>query len=149
MIVFVRTNSANKDFVNLVKKLDEYLAICDGEEHNFYHQFNKIDAIKYVVIAYENDMVLGCGAIKEYDENIMEVKRMFTTKESRNKGVATKILKELELWTKELLFKKCILETGIKQTEAINLYKKNNYKIIQNYGQYANVKSSVCFEKII
>lgn len=149
MIQVVRTSAENKDFITFVASLDKYLAVKDGEDHAFYDQFNKIDTIKYVVVAYENDKPLGCGAIKQYDEETMEVKRMFTSEESRGKGVATKILAELELWAKELSFKKCILETGIRQTEAINLYKKNNYTIIKNYGQYADIKDSVCFEKIV
>jgi hypothetical protein len=40
-----------------------------------------------------------------------------------------------------------VLETGKRQPEAIELYKKNNYKIIPNFGQYVNVENSVCFEK--
>jgi len=47
----------------------------------------------------------------------------------------------------ELGYEKCILETGKKQPEAIALYKKNGYKLIPNYGQYAEVENSVCFEK--
>lgn len=149
MIELVRTNSKNEDFITLVKFLDEDLAIRDGNDHAFYAQFNKIDAIKYVVVAYQNNKALGCGAIKQYDKETMEVKRMFTSEESRGKGIASKVLEELELWAKELSFKKCILETGIKQPEAINLYKKNNYKRIKNYGQYASVENSVCFQKTI
>ena len=79
----------------------------------------------------------------------MEVKRMFVPQEQRGKGIASRILKELESWAAELGYKKCILETGEKQPEAIALYKKNNYVVIKNYGQYVDVESSVCFEKMI
>ena len=65
---------------------------------------------------------------------------MFVDKKSQGKGAASKILKELELWTKELGYEKCILETGIKQTRAIALYKRNNFEIIENYGQYKHIK---------
>jgi GNAT superfamily N-acetyltransferase len=147
MIKLVRTNSDNQDFIALVKILDVYLAEKDGEDHSFYAQYNKLDAIKYVVVVYENDKAIGCGAIKEYSPGCMEVKRMFTTPESRGKGIATKILAELEKWAAELSYKKCILETGNKQTEAIGLYKKNGYQLIPNYGQYAGVENSFCFEK--
>ncbi len=149
MIKLVRTDSDNKDFIGLVKQLDADLAIRDGDEHAFYDQFNKIDKIKYVVVAYENGVAMGCGAIKHYDDNTVEVKRMFTLPESRGKGLASIILAELEKWATELSYKKCILETGIKQPEAIGLYKKNNYIQIPNYGQYANAPSSRCFEKVL
>ena len=147
MITTKRTNSDNKDFVELVKLLDADLARRDGSEHSFYAQFNKIDKIKYVVVAYELDEPVGCGAIKEYSPNIVEVKRMYTSPGNRGKGIATKILIELEKWAAELSYEKCILETGKRQSEAVALYKKNGYQLIPNYGQYAGIENSLCFEK--
>ncbi len=149
MIRIVRSNSDNQDFIGLVKHLDAELAERDGEEHSFYAQFNKIDKIISVVIAYENNKPVGCGAIKEYAPGTMEIKRMYTSPESRGKGIATQVLTELEAWAAELSFEKCILETGKKQPEAIGLYKKNGFKIIPNYGQYAGIENSVSFEKNI
>lgn len=149
MIRIIRTNSDDQDFIQLVKHLDADLAERDGEDHSFYAQFNKIDKIKYVVVAYENDRPVGCGAIKEYAPSTMEIKRMYTSPESRGKGIASRVLGELEVWASELSYEKCILETGKKQPEAIGLYKKNGYKIIPNYGQYAEIENSLCFEKQI
>jgi GNAT superfamily N-acetyltransferase len=147
MIKIIRTNSDNPDFIELVKYLDADLAIRDGNEHSFYAQFNKIDKIKFVVVAYEDDQPVGCGAIKEYASNTMEIKRMYTSPASRGNGIATKVLTELENWAAEMSFEKCILETGKKQPEAIALYKKSGYKSISNYGQYAGIENSVCFLK--
>ena len=144
-----RTNSEDADFQQLVIELDKDLAIRDGEEHSFFAQFNGIAAIKYVAVAYENGIAVGCGAIKEYEQKVMELKRMYVPLAKRGRGIATLILKELETWAKELGYEKCILETGKKQPEAISLYQKNNFVTIENYGQYAGVKSSVCFEKEI
>lgn len=145
----IRTNSDNLDFIELVKHLDNYLAVTDGDDHSFYDQFNKLDNIKHVVIAFENDTALGCGAMKELDNNSMEIKRMFTSPNSRGKGVASQILTELEQWAAELSYTKCRLETGIRQTEAIALYQKSGYTSIPNYGQYTNVEDSRCFEKLV
>ena len=147
MIQLTRTDSENKDFRELVRDLDADLAVRDGDDHSFYNQFNKIDKIKFVVVAYENKKPLGCGAIKEYEPSTMEVKRMYILPESRGKGIATKILSELENWAAGLGYEKCILETGKKQPEAIGLYRKNGYNIIPNYGQYATIENSLCFEK--
>ena len=147
MIRIIRTNSENQDFVQLVKYLDADLAERDGKDHSFYAQFNKIDKLKHVVVAYDNDKPVGCGAIKEYAPDTMEIKRMYTTPESRGKGIASQVLRELEAWAFELSYKKCILETGKKQPEAIGLYQKNGYRIIPNYGQYAEIENSLCFEK--
>ena len=149
MIKLIRTNSENIDFVSLVELLDADLAIRDGEDHDFYNQFNKLDNINHVVVLYDNEIPTGCGAIKEFTFDTMEVKRMFTLPNARGKGIASQILIELENWAKELSYKRIVLETGIKQPEAIALYKKCNYNVILNYGQYAGVENSVCFEKII
>jgi len=147
MIRIIRTDSDNLDFIELVKHLDAYLAEKDGDDHSFYAQFNKIDKIRHVVVAYDNDEPVACGAIKQHTSTTVEIKRMYTSPESRGKGIATKVLTELEVWATELCYKKCILETGKRQPEAIRLYKKNGYKLIPNYGQYAEVDNSVCFEK--
>lgn len=149
MISIVRTNSESADFVGLVRHLDMELAERDGKDHSFYAQFNKIDMIKHVVVAYEDDQPVACGAIKEYEKGTMEVKRMFTLPASRGKGIAARVLSELENWAAELNYTKCVLETGKKQPEAIRLYEKSGYKLIPNYGQYAGVENSVCFEKIL
>lgn len=145
----VRTDSGNKDFKELVQALDADLAVRDGAEHAFYAQYNKVDAIKYVVVAYSNGKAIGCGAIKHYAPGVSEVKRMYTLPLYRGKGIASKILRELEKWAAELGYRKCMLETGKKQPEAIALYQKNNYTVIPNYGQYAGVENSVCFEKAL
>ena len=143
----LRTTSENPDFQKLVKQLDAYLAVMDGEEHAFYHQYNKIDLLKNCIVIFDNDEAVTCGAIKEFDSKSMEVKRMFTLPEKRGKGLASKILTELETWTKELGYEKTFLETGKRQTEAIALYNKCGYKVIPNYGQYIGIDNSICFEK--
>ena len=147
MIQIKRTNSNHPHFQILVLDLDLELKVRDGDDHAFYAQYNKSDSIKYVVVAYENSDPVGCGAIKEWDAETMEVKRMFVPLKNRGKGIASFVLMELEQWAKELGYKKCILETGENQPEAIQLYTKNNYIRIPNYGQYAGVEASKCFEK--
>ena len=149
MTQLIRTNSENKDFQQLVAQLDADLRIRDGIENNFYAQFNKIDAIKFVIVAFENDIAVGCGAIKEYSNDTMEVKRMYVLPNHRAQGIASTILTALEQWAQELNYKKCLLETGKKQPEAIGLYKKSGYTIIPNFGQYALIENSVCFEKML
>ncbi|KPM48063.1 GNAT family N-acetyltransferase [Jiulongibacter sediminis] len=145
----LRTDSENPDFQKLVSQLDAELAVIDGDDHDFYHQYNGITMIKHAVVIFHNGQPIGCGAIKEYDAESMEVKRMYVSPEGRSKGTGTIILKELETWTLELGYRKCILETGKRQQDAVTLYTKNGYELIPNYGQYAEVENSVCFEKYL
>ncbi len=149
MFTCTRTDSTNTDFKMLVNQLDRYLMGINGDDHDFFDQFNKIDNIRHVVVLYLDGHPAGCGAIKEYEPGIMEVKRMFVPPAARGKGLATAILKELEVWAAELGNEKCILETGDIMPDAIALYKKNGYNSIPNYGQYVGVASSVCFEKLL
>ena len=145
----VRTNSENEDFINLVKKLDNYLKITDGDEHDFYNQFNNIDVLQHVIVIYNENVPVSCGAIKKFDAEAMEIKRMYVSEEFRGKGFAKKTLKELEVWANEIGYKKCVLETGKRQVEAVEFYHKCDYKVIPNYGQYKAMENSICFEKIL
>jgi putative acetyltransferase len=145
----VRANSENTDFRELVTELDKDLAIRDGDDHAFYSQFNKIDKIKYAIVAFENDEPVGCGAFKEYEPGTVEIKRMYVKPQKRGKGIAITILNELQQWAKEIGYQQCILETGQNQPEAITLYKKNGFTVTPNYGQYKNIENSICFKKVL
>ena len=149
MIKLKRTNSDNKNFRELVNLLDKELRIRDGDAHSFYAQYNKIDKIKYAVVAYLNNIPVGCGAIKEYSNDTAEAKRMFVQNERRGMGIGGRILAELEAWAGELNFSTLILETGKAQPEAIRLYQKSDYTVIPNYGQYKGIDNSVCMTKSI
>jgi GNAT superfamily N-acetyltransferase len=149
MVIIKRTNADHPDFRSLVDLLTGYLAVLDGDQHAFYNQYNKLDAMRHVVVVYINEIPVGCGAIRQFDENTTEVKRMFVMPEYRGKGIAATILKELEDWAKELGFTYCILETGIKMKDAIRLYQRNAYTPIENYGPYAGLDNSVCMKKHI
>lgn len=147
MIEIRRTNSTDVDFQYLVSELDKDLALRNGEANDFFAQYNKTDHIKNVIVAFVDNKPVGCGAMKEYDNKTMEVKRMFVPVEMRGKGIAVEILHNLEAWAREMKYSQCILETGNKMPEAIRLYEKSNYRVIPNYGQYEGVTSSICFRK--
>jgi len=147
MISVKRTHSDDTDFQELVYLLDKDLAERNGEKNDFFAKYNRLDRIKHVVIIYKDNYAVGCGAMKSYDQTTMEIKRMFVKIDNRGEGLAGRVLEEIEHWAKELGYSRYILETGDKMSEAIHLYKKHKYKIIQNYGQYENVASSICFEK--
>lgn len=73
MTTLLRTDSENSDFRSLVTELDRELAAINGNTNDFYKQFNKIDLIKNVVVAFHNGRAAGCGAIKEYDSTTVEI----------------------------------------------------------------------------
>ncbi len=142
-----RVPASNVDFRELVAALDEELKKRDGSENAFYAQYNGLEDIKHAIVAYIADSPVGCGAIKLYSQNRMEVKRMYVLVDHRRKGIAQLVLQSLEAWAAELGNSHCILETGKRQPEAIALYESAGYAVIENYGQYKGVLNSVCFEK--
>ena len=149
MIRIRRTDQSNPGFKQLVALLDKELAIRDGDDHAFYDQFNRIDNLDCVVLAEDDETPLGCGAFKELDQNMVEVKRMFVLEVQRGRGIAKTILAELEAWASEKGYAGIRLETGKKQPEAMALYQAAGYQKIPNYGPYAGIENSVCFEKAI
>ena len=149
MAKLIRTDSSDTDFQELVKLLDADLRIRDGEDHAFYSQFNKIDSLKHALVAYINNKPVACGAFKPFTDSSVEIKRMFVHHDYRGQGIAQEVLTELEKWAAELGITNCVLETGQKQPEAIQLYLKSGYVRIPNYGQYANVENSVCMQKLL
>jgi GNAT superfamily N-acetyltransferase len=146
-VVIKRTDSSDPALLTLIPLLDAYLRDKDGEEHAFFASHNKIDHIRNIVIATIGERPIACGAFKPYENTTAEIKRMFVDVDARGLGIASSILQELESWAKELDYKECILETGIRMPEAIALYKKHGYEIIPNYGQYIGVAISVCMQK--
>lgn len=149
MIQIVRTTPDNPDFIQLIQLLDKDIETRDGDEHVFFAQFNTTDSIKNAVVVYENETPLGCGAFKYYDTAVAEIKRMYVNPEARGKGIATKVLNELQSWAKEENYSSCILETGHQYPEAVALYKKNGFMVTPNYGQYVGIDDSICFQKIL
>lgn len=143
----LRTDSKNSDFIRLVVDLDKHLAIKNCESDFFFRQFNKIDQIKNVVVAYIDNEAVGIGAFKYFSPKTIEIKRMYVSPLKRGTGLATKILKELEAWALELDNENAVLETGTNMDDAISLYLKNNYELTDNYGQYIGVINSICFKK--
>ncbi len=147
MLELVRTNSENSDFRELICKLDSELSIRNGDTQFQYDMYNKIPFIETVVIAYWNDKAVGCCCFKAFENKTVEVKRMYLDTDYRGKGIAQKMLSEIESWAKEKGFSDTVLETGYKMIEAIHLYKKMGYSQIPNYRQYADNPESICMSK--
>lgn len=141
-----RTDSGDFDFLSLVKLLDEELAIRDGTDNAFYTQFNSVDALTHCLTLSYRGKVIACGALKPFPNQSAEVKRMYTLPEFRGYGIATQILNALKEWAIEDGFTKLNLETGLKQPEALSLYRRCGFLQIPNYGPYEGISNSICFE---
>ena len=143
----LHTDSKNIDFIKLIKLLDDDLNERYGELQKQYNKHNKVDYINDVIIIYKDEVPVACGAFKEHKIEAIELKRIFVTKENRRQGLSKLIISELEKLGRNKGYKYALLETGIKQYEAINLYRNTGYEIIENYEPYKGNANSVCMEK--
>ena len=142
-----RTINSDVDFRLLISKLDNELNDVHDNQRQVYDQYNQVDLIQTVVVAYIENLPVACGCFKPFDRNTVEIKRMFVLPDFRGKGISKIILNELENWAKEMGFTKTVLETGIKLPSAIALYQKSGYSRAENYGVYKDLGDSICFEK--
>ena len=147
MIRLQRTTSDNEDFRLLIPELDRELKSRYEERQAIYDRYNIIENNRNVVIAYKDEMPVGCGCFKKFDDRSVEIKRMFVKPEYRGQKIAASILQELENWAIELNISGTVLETGIKQPEAIHLYRKSGYIVVENYGPYKGLPESICMQK--
>lgn len=145
----LRTTSEHPHFRQMVHALDEDLMIRNGETQNLYHQYNKIDQITHAIVVYADDLPVGCGCFKHFDDKTIEMKRMFVLPGMRGKKLAARLLEELERWAIEEGYQHAILETGVRQVEAIGLYTRSGYELIENYGQYQGMSDSICYRKVL
>lgn len=145
----IKTDNTNDDFIKLITLLDEDLAERYGEKQKEYEKFNKVDFIKDVILIYNEGLAVGCGAIKQYNRKSVELKRVFVLKSCRGQGIAKLVIKSLEDIARDLGYSEMLLETGIKQSEAISLYNKLGFSEIQNYIPYEGNTNSICMKKIL
>lgn len=143
----IRTDSNNPDFKKLVIELDKDLRSRYNELQNVYDQYNAVPDLPTVVLAYDNTTAIGCGCFKHFDDTSVEIKRMYVKEIKRGTGVASFIIHEIETWARELGYENAVLETGLKQPEAIGFYKREGYVLTENYGQYIGMASSICMKK--
>ncbi|GAU76250.1 GNAT family N-acetyltransferase [Fusibacter sp. 3D3] len=143
----LKTDNRNADFIELTKILDLALQERNGESQNEYDQHNKMDHTIDAVVIYTGNMPLACGAFKQFDFNTVEIKRVFVKSEFRGQGISKMLISQLEEMIKEQGYKFAVLETGIKQHEAISLYMRMDYEITANYEPYVGMIESVCMKK--
>jgi putative acetyltransferase len=138
------------DARRLVTALDAHLASRYAPEHRFGPHLKAehvAPGVGTFVIARADGKAVGCGALKRRGPTTVEVKRMYVEPEMRGHRVAREILDHLENTARAMGAERLVLETGIYQEEAIDLYRGAGFKAVDCFDEYAGVPTSVCFEK--
>lgn len=148
-IKIVKTTSENSDFISLIKIFDAFLWERYPELKKDYWGNNLIEFNANVILVYLDEKPVASGCFKKYNENTVELKRMFVSPEARGLGLAQLVIKELEKEAIDQGFEVMILETLYKQTEAISLYQKTGFEIVENYEPYVGLLNSICMSKSI
>ena len=148
---FIRTDGKNKDFIENCRLLDMDLDRRVGKKikRDKYTQFNQLDEINEAIVVYEGSKAIGGGAIRRYNDETVELKRVFIHTEYQGQGIGSKLVSLLIEWSIELGYKRMILETGELLAESCAVYRKLGFKVIPNYGPYVNMPESLCMAKAL
>lgn len=143
------TDNTNTDFIKLINLLDKDLVSRYGESQKQYDKHNRVDMIKDIAVIYADNIPAGCGAFKKFNDNTVEIKRIYVSKEFRGLGLSRIIVKRLETEALSQGYRYVVLETGNQQQEAIGLYQSSGYEITPNYEPYVGLETSICMKKVL
>lgn len=100
------------------------------------------------LIVYADGTPVGCGALRLLDAETAELKRMYVSPASRGRGLGRRLVAALEAEARLLGIRRLVLETGVRQTAAIALYRATGFQPIPLYGEYRlSPETSVCLGK--
>ena len=100
------------------------------------------------LIAYLDDVAVGCGAVRRLDVTTAELKRMYVDPVVRGRGVGRALVEALECEARLLGVRQIVLETGTRLAPAVRLYEGMGYMRIPLFGEYlASSETSLCFGK--
>ena len=98
----------------------------------------------------EDGVPVACGAVRELEPGIAELKRMFVEAELRGAGIGRALVEALEAEARRLGANRVVLETGIRQVAAVALYKRCGFAPIPLYGEYClSPDTSLCLGKTL
>ena len=101
----------------------------------------------HFIAGFIDEFPVGIGAVKYVkEENYAEITRVFVHEDYRRKGIAIKMIQDLENQAQKKGFSVFKLETGIGQPEAIKLYEKLGYvKTEEGFGHHTNANHNTLY----
>ena len=126
------TDEKDERFIKLVRELDKGYYQRIGEELSRYDKYNSLETHHVVILLMTSNEGVACASYRVFNKNSVEFKRVYVKREYRKKGIAFKIIKQLEQNAIEKGFKHAYIITGKNNIPAIRLYEKLDYYQIPN-----------------
>ena len=143
----VITNEKDERFIELVKELDNEYFQIHGDIVRKYDEYNDLDDPHIVILALNWGKPIACASFRLFDKDTIEIKRVYVKRRYRRKGIAYKLVKQLEKLAIEENFRYSVIETGKDNTAAIRLYEKMGYETIDNFGFFEGDDLCICMKK--
>ena len=143
----VITSEKDERFIELTKELDNEYFQLHGDVVLKYQDYNDLNDPHIVMLALNWGKPIACASFRLFDKDTIEIRRVYVKKRYRKKGIAYKLVKQLEKLAMEENFKYSVIETGKENIAAINLYKKLDYEIVDNFGMFEGDDLCICMKK--
>lgn len=152
----VRVPITHPDAQALIEAVQaEYVARYGGQDESPIDPADFEDPLGRFYVGYLDGTPVATGAWRRSSvralgaEVTAEVKRMYVVPAAQRRGVARRMLAHLEATAAEAGIGAMVLETGMKQPEAIALYTSSGYEPIPGFGHYRGSELSRCFGRRI
>lgn len=127
---------------------DAYAAsLYPAESNHLVDLATLLDPSVHFLVARHRGEALGCGALVRGADGSAELKRMWVSPVARGRGIGRAILAAIERAARSSGVTVIRLETGIRQPEAIGLYRAAGFVEIGTFGSYRPDPLSTFMEK--
>lgn len=143
----VLSDENDERFLELVRELDRGYYERIGDDLSKYDSYNEFKTPHVVILAIDEDESVACASYRTVDDESVEFKRVFVKRDYRKRGIAYCLITKLERLAVRDNFKCSYIVTGKNNYAAIKLYKKLNYMLIDNFGQFKDDDAVICMKK--
>jgi putative acetyltransferase len=136
------------DVAALIAELDAYQAPMYPAQSNHLLDIESLvqPNVLFAVARDASGQAIGCGAMV-LNDGFGEIKRMFVQPQVRGGGIAKALLSFLEDEAKQRGYSLFMLETGIRQPEALGFYARAGYIERGPFAEYKEDPLSVFMYK--
>jgi GNAT superfamily N-acetyltransferase len=99
------------------------------------------------VVGFLDGEPVASGGFRRHAGDVAEIKRMYVVEDHRGVGYARRLLADLESRAAAVGYRRIVLETGLRQPEAVALYESSGYQPVSDFGFYAKYPLTRSFAK--